>query len=109
MTPDTLKHIKSQLAPLYKLAFAIAKEREQLAGYMVVAVFLQNAQFDSTDCANHNHEEEVNELFAIQKIFHLFHVYLPEDSFYNFIYKEYTAIIEGTEMCELIEGELDRP
>lgn len=109
MKLETLKHIKSQLASLYKLVDAIAKARPNLSGYMIVAVFIQNAwlnvllmkikknqQFNSLDCANFNLEEEVNQIHTIREILYRFAEY-DNDSFYDFVYKEYTAIVEGNE------------
>lgn len=99
MKLETLKHIKSQLASLYKVVYAIAKERKHLPGYKIVSVFLQNAQFDSLNCANFNLEEEEDQLYSIQRILKLFKEY-DKDSFYEFVYKEYTAILEGNIMAE---------
>jgi len=99
MKLETLKHIKSQLASLYKLVDAIAKERKYLPGYMIVAIFLQNAQFNSLNCANFNLEEEEDQLHSIQRILKLFKEY-DKGSFYEFVYKEYTAILEGNIMAE---------
>jgi len=99
MKLETLKHIKSQLASLYKVVYAIAKERKYLPGYKIVSVFLQNAQFDSLNCANFNLEEEEDQLYSIQRILKLFKEY-DKDSFYEFVYKEYTAILEGNIMAE---------
>lgn len=111
MKLETLKHIKSQLASLYKLVYAVAKYRSNIPGYMVVAILIQNAQFKSVDCVNFDLEKEVDEIHAIQKILHLFVQYPAHpndnDSFYEFVYKEYTAIVEGNEMAELIENEDD--
>jgi hypothetical protein len=104
MTLETLKHIKSQLASLYKLVYAIARHRSNIPGYMIVAILIQNAQFKSVDCVNFDLEKEVDEIHAIQQILHLF-VQYDDDSFYEFVYKEYTAIIEGNEMAEEIEKE----
>lgn len=104
MTLETLKHIKSQLASLYKLVYAIARHRSNIPGYMIVAILIQNAQFKSVDCVNFDLEKEVDEIHAIQKILHLF-VQYDNDSFYEFVYKEYTAIVEGNEMAEEIKKE----
>jgi hypothetical protein len=104
MTLETLKHVKTQLASLYKVVYAVAKYRSNIPGYMIVAILIQNAQFDSVDYANFYLKKEVDEIHTIRKILHLFLQY-DDDPFYEFAYKEYTAIIEGNEMAELLEKE----
>lgn len=103
MKLETLKRIKSQLVSLYKLIDTIAKERKDLPGYMVVSVFLQNAQFNAQFNAFFNLEEEENQLYSIQRVLKLFTEY-DKDSFYEFVYKEYTAILEGNVMSEEVES-----
>ena len=103
MRPETLKHIKDSVRPLYNLANELAKFRDYFPGYMVVAVLLQNAATDSSDCSNYNHETEVKELHSILDILASFANYEPNDSFYQFIYKEYKMILDGYIMSEAYE------
>ena len=100
MNPETVKSIKISLAKLYKLVMLIAKFRTSQPAYMIVAILLQNAQSDSSECVNHDHNKDVKELYDIRQLLQEFYSYEKNDPFYEFVYNEYEFIVIGNLMSE---------
>jgi hypothetical protein len=100
MTPKTLLSIKTGLTKLYKLVKLIADFRTSQPAYMIVAILLQNAQSDSSNCVNHDHIKDVKELYDIKRLLQEFYSYEKNDPFYEFVYLEYQYIIDGNIMSE---------
>lgn len=101
MKSETLKAIKKDLAKLYQLVNPLADYYNSgFPGYQIVAILLQNAAFDGSDCAGYSHEADVKKLKTIRGLLQAFVTYDPHHEFYSFVYEEYTMIIDGNLHCE---------
>lgn len=107
MNPETLIDIKTSLAKLYTLVLFIADFRTSEPSYKLISALLQNAQFDSSRCTNHNHDASVKELYDIKRILKEFSLYEKNDPFYEFVYLEYQYIMDRYIMKEFSSEQIN--
>lgn len=99
MKAETLKSIKENLKSLHKVILAVNVVWEGIPEKEMIAVLIQNASVDVSDCTSYSHEREVQKMRDIYKALQVLSEY-HNYHFVNWVFKEYSCIFDGHYMSE---------
>ncbi len=100
MKPETLAAIQKQFAKLLPVIEAISKHWSN-QHYITIAVLIQNMAHDVSHCVGYKHEQQVEEMYRIQKILRLF-----ADYYQSHVEKWISDEVDGIMMAERMSEDI---